>query len=283
MPDETLKLGRTIRQLRRSLREDLVGLGLVHVVSHSLAALMCLVPGNKATGEGIVFLELIVASEVVIAEHTSDGEILRTSVEDDSGGLTDRSAHVHRTEIDGIISAVEGHLELQVILVIDRGVGDLTDELGLMDASVSSLLVLGLKQILFDFGSLAIIFLSVQTAGTLLLGLGELVALSLLDIELSLSSLKLSQLRVVKLITVDHDGFLLVEALVRRAINYQVDISSLFQLDVIVVVNDLALKINSKNVATGVNGQSIGLERTGRDKCCHGKQTHLEEGFGHFV
>ena len=43
LPDETLELSRSISQLRGSLREDLVGIRLVHIVSLGLASLVKLV------------------------------------------------------------------------------------------------------------------------------------------------------------------------------------------------------------------------------------------------
>jgi hypothetical protein len=36
---------------------------------------------------------------------------------------------VHGTEIDGIISAVKGNLQLQVVFFVDIGVSNLTDQL----------------------------------------------------------------------------------------------------------------------------------------------------------
>lgn len=283
LPDEALELGRTVSQLGRSLREDLVGLGLVHVVSHGLAALMRLVSGDKATGERIILLKLVVAGEIVITENTGDSEVLGASVEDNSGGLTLRSAHVHGTKVNGIVSAVERNLQLQVVLVIDGRVGDLADELLLMNARVSGLLILGLEHFSLNIRRFVILILRVQTARALLLGLGKLVALSLLDIELCLSSLQLSQLRVVQLIAIDHDGLLLVDSRVRRAINDEVDVGSFFQLDVVVVVHNFALEVNSENLAAGLNVQGVNLQGAARVQSCHGQQTHLEEAFGHFV
>ena len=137
LPDEALKLSRTVGQLGGSLREDLVGVRLVHIVGHGLAALMRLVSGNEATGERIVLLELVVTGKIVITENTGDGEILRAGIEDNSSGLTNRSAHVHGTEVNGIVSAVKGHLKLQVILVVNGRISDLADELLLVNTSVS--------------------------------------------------------------------------------------------------------------------------------------------------
>ena len=47
LPDESLELGRSIGQLRGSLRENLVRVRLVHVIGLSLASLIKLVPLNE--------------------------------------------------------------------------------------------------------------------------------------------------------------------------------------------------------------------------------------------
>lgn len=156
LPDEALKLSRAVGQLGGGLREDLVGVRLVHVVGHGLAALVRLISLDEAAGERIVLLELVVAGKIVITENTGDGEVLRASIEDNSGGLTNRSTHVNGTEVDGVVSTVEGHLQLQVILVVNGRVSDLANELCLMNASVSSLLILGLEHFLLNLGRINI-------------------------------------------------------------------------------------------------------------------------------
>lgn len=101
----------------------------MHVVSHGLASLVLLISGNEAAGDRIVLLELVVASGLIVTEDGGDGEVLRSSVEDNSGRLTLRGAHVHGTEINSVVPAVKGHLELNIILLVDVSVGDLTDQL----------------------------------------------------------------------------------------------------------------------------------------------------------
>ena len=50
LPYETLKLGRSVSKLGRSLGKNLVGVRLVHVVSHCLASLVSLISLNEASG-----------------------------------------------------------------------------------------------------------------------------------------------------------------------------------------------------------------------------------------
>lgn len=47
LPYETLELGRSISKLGGGLRQDLVGVRLVHVVSHCLTPLVSLIPLNE--------------------------------------------------------------------------------------------------------------------------------------------------------------------------------------------------------------------------------------------
>lgn len=47
LPDETLKLGRTVGQFGRSFRQDFIGIGLMHIVSLSFASLVQLIPLDK--------------------------------------------------------------------------------------------------------------------------------------------------------------------------------------------------------------------------------------------
>ena len=129
LPDEALKLGRSVCELRGSLGEDLVGLGLVHVVRHGLAAGVLLVSADEAARDGVILLEVIVTGGLIVAEHRSDGKILRAGVKDDSGRLAGGRAHVDGAEVDGVVAAVERHLQLQVVLLVDVSVGDLTDQL----------------------------------------------------------------------------------------------------------------------------------------------------------
>jgi len=137
LPDEALKLGRSVSELRGSLGKDLVGLGLVHVVRHGLAAGVLLVSADEAARDGVILLKVIVTGSLIVAEHRSDGKILRAGVEDDSGRLAGGRAHVDGAEVDGVVAAVEWHLQLQVVLLVDVSVGDLTDQLRGVRSSMS--------------------------------------------------------------------------------------------------------------------------------------------------
>jgi len=65
---------------------------------------------------------------------------------------------VHGTEVDGVVSAVQRNLKLQVIFLIDVGVGDLTDQLsdvlvsslGLVNISLQVVLVIDVIRELFE-------------------------------------------------------------------------------------------------------------------------------------
>ena len=129
LPNETLELSRSISELGGGLGEDLLGVGLVHVVGLGLAPFVHLVPLDKSTIEWVVFLEFIVARSVVVAQHTRDRQVLRACIEHDLGRLTNRRAHIHSSEVNCIISAIQGHLQLQIVLIVDRKLGSLAEEL----------------------------------------------------------------------------------------------------------------------------------------------------------
>jgi hypothetical protein len=46
-----------------------------------------LVSLHKTARQWVVLLELVVTSSLVVAEHTGDGEVLRSGIEDDAGLL----------------------------------------------------------------------------------------------------------------------------------------------------------------------------------------------------
>ena len=145
LPDEALEFGRAVSQLRGSLRQDLVGVRLVHVVSHSLASLVLLVSSHETTWKRVVFLKFVVTSSLVIAENWGNGQVLGTSVKDNSGGLSLRRSHVNSTEVDSVIAAVQWNLQLQVIFVVNARVGYLRDQLGSMSMGLLIWLLIRLQ------------------------------------------------------------------------------------------------------------------------------------------
>jgi hypothetical protein len=98
----------------------------MHVVCLSLASLVELVSLDEATVQRVIFLKLVVAWCLVVAKHWSDGKVFRACVKHYLSGLRDRRAHPHGSEIDSVISACQGHLELQVIPVINRAISAFT-------------------------------------------------------------------------------------------------------------------------------------------------------------
>ena len=114
----------------------------MHVVSHRLASLVGLIALNKSTRKRVVLLKLIVAGSLVIAEHTSDGQVLRASIEDHAGWLRHGRAHMDCSEVDSIVAAVKWNLQLEVISVIFGCIGYLADQLGGMDVGLATLLAL---------------------------------------------------------------------------------------------------------------------------------------------
>lgn len=76
LPDEALQLGRTVRQFRGSLGQDLVRVGLVHVVSLGSASLGKLISLDEGAGEWIILFELEVARSLVIAQRAGHGQVL---------------------------------------------------------------------------------------------------------------------------------------------------------------------------------------------------------------
>ena len=76
LPDEPLKFGGSICKLGTSLRKNLVGVRLVHVVGHSFTSLMHLVSFDEASRKRIVLLKLVVASGLIVTEYGSNSKVL---------------------------------------------------------------------------------------------------------------------------------------------------------------------------------------------------------------
>lgn len=108
----------------------------MHVVRHRLAPLVLVVSLHESSGKRVVLLELEVARGGVVAKHTGDGQVLTASVEHHFGWLTHWRSHVHGTKVDSVVSALEGNLQLQVLFVVNRGIGDFADQLFGFDVSL---------------------------------------------------------------------------------------------------------------------------------------------------
>jgi hypothetical protein len=125
----------------------------VHVVGHSLASLMLLVSLDEATLKWIVFLKLVVSSGLVVAKHGGNSQVLRSGIEDNSCWLGGWRAHVHSSEVDGVVLAVKRNLELKIISIILRQIGNFTNQLSCVDVSavgVGSLIFALYHIIIFD-------------------------------------------------------------------------------------------------------------------------------------
>jgi hypothetical protein len=101
---------------------------------------------------------------------------------------------VDGTEVDGVVSAVESDLKLQVILLVDVSIGDFADQLSdvlvdgarLIDISLHIVLVIDVIRKLLKRGGVGLTVLLRQLDVTLL---NEVVSV--------LAALELAQLRVV--------------------------------------------------------------------------------------
>lgn len=103
---------------------------------------MRLVSLNEATGKRIVFLEFVISSRLIVAEDTGDGQVLGSSIEDNSCWLTLGRSHMNGTKINGIVPTVKCHLKLEIISIVLGCIGDFADELRNMGMSLSTLLSL---------------------------------------------------------------------------------------------------------------------------------------------
>ena len=119
LPDEALQLCGPVGELGRSLRKNLLGVRLVHVVGLGFAPLVHLVSLHEASVQGVVLFELEVTRSAVVAQHTGDGQVFRASVEHHLGGLTHWRSHPDRAKVDSIVPAVKRHLKSQVVSVVD--------------------------------------------------------------------------------------------------------------------------------------------------------------------
>lgn len=136
------------------------------------------------------------------------------------------------TEIDSIVSTVKWDLELEVISVILRSIGDLADELGDMSVGSSTLLTF-----LISIDEIASVNILIRHM------LSQAGDLFLSYLSRGLSALHLSQLTVVHLFGLEHESLLRVGYV--WPIDEEVDVSLLRELQVIDMVNILPLQINS--------------------------------------
>jgi len=137
LPDEALQLGRPIRQLRRGLRKDFVWVRLVHVICLGSASLSELISLHKRAGKWVILFELEVTGCFVIAQWASDGQVLGPSIEYNACWLTDWWAHIECSHVHCVVSARQGNLQLQIILIIFGWVCHLRDQLFLLCVSLS--------------------------------------------------------------------------------------------------------------------------------------------------
>ena len=108
----------------------------MHIIGHSFASLVHLVSGDKTTWQWVIFLKFVITSSLIITEDRSNGQILRSGIEDDSSGLTAWGTHEDCTEINGIVFALKGYLELKIILVVFWEISDFTHQLGNFGSSM---------------------------------------------------------------------------------------------------------------------------------------------------
>ena len=110
LPDETLKLGGTICQFGTSLRQDFVGIRLVHVIGHSFTSSMHLISLDEPALKRIILFKLIVSCSFIIAKNWSNSKVFWTSVKNNSCWLWCWWSHPYSSEINCIISAIKWNL-----------------------------------------------------------------------------------------------------------------------------------------------------------------------------
>lgn len=103
---------------------------------------MSLIPLDKTSGEWVILFEFVVTGRLVVTEHTGDGEVLRSGIENYSCWLSVWRSHMNCTKINCIVSTIKGHLKLQVILVVLRSICNFADKLGDVSMCPTALLSL---------------------------------------------------------------------------------------------------------------------------------------------
>ena len=86
----------------------------MHIVCLSLASLIQLVSLNERAGKWVVLLELEVSGSLIVAKSGGDSEVLRSSIEDNLSWLRVWRAHVHGSHVDGVVSAGQRHLKVDI-------------------------------------------------------------------------------------------------------------------------------------------------------------------------
>lgn len=90
--------------------EHLLGPRLLHVVGGGLAPALPLTPLQlQGAGDGVEFLELVVACQFVVAQDAGHNEVLGASVEDQLCWLARRRAEVDSPLVNGVVHVLEGH------------------------------------------------------------------------------------------------------------------------------------------------------------------------------
>jgi hypothetical protein len=138
---------------------------------------------------------------------------------------------MHGTKIHGIVSRVQWNLELQVISIILRSIGNLANELGGMNMRFTTFLTLllgGDHFVVFEFNVSL---------------LGKACDLFLSHLSAGMPALHFSQLTVVHIVGIDQNLFAILRY--SRSLNNKVDVSFFRKLQIINMVNILSLQINS--------------------------------------
>lgn len=116
----------------------------MHVVGNGLAPIVKLVSLNERSWKWIVFLKFEVTWSFIVTESTGYSEVFTTCVKDNLSWLTVWRSHVDSSHIDGIISACQWHLKLQIISIIFSWRGNLGHQLLLTRFRASVLTVVGI-------------------------------------------------------------------------------------------------------------------------------------------
>jgi len=116
-PNKALQVGRSICQFARALRQDLAGIGLMHVITYCLTSIWNVFL-NEIVMSLIVDFELVVASFWVITESASDCQVFRPRVKHNSSRLALRRSNIDGTNVNSITSIFERYLKAQIVFNI---------------------------------------------------------------------------------------------------------------------------------------------------------------------
>ena len=90
----------------------------MHIIGWGSAPFIELISLNKWSRKRVVLLKFEIAWSFIVAESTSDCQILWASIKNNSGWLRNRWSHVHSAHINSIVTTIKRHLKSDIVFLV---------------------------------------------------------------------------------------------------------------------------------------------------------------------